>query len=116
MIAFAWLDGRAVLSINDATISLTQANATALAHDLTNGNEPACFGYPIPTDARTGDYVIGAVTRVANENTIMELARVAGHGHRTDRDPYEYSGAWSVSLTPADRDALVSLLLRGGAR
>ena len=116
MISFIWMDGRALLTVNGATISLSQANAAALARDLANGHKPACFGYPIPTDARTGDYVIDAVTRVANEDTIVEFARVAAHRHRTDRDPYEYSGSWAVTLTPADRDALVALLLRGGAR
>jgi exosome complex RNA-binding protein Csl4 len=117
MIALAWTDGRAVLTVGGATISLSQADATHLARDLANGHKPDCTGYPIPTDVYPGEYVITEVTRVANNTTIVKIARVKDHEHGTTPTLDEmYADAGSVTLTPAEVWGLVDQLKSGGAK
>lgn len=116
MIALGWVGGRAHLVVGGSTISLSQVDAATLAQDLTDGNKPACTGYPMPADATIGGYVITAITRVANESTIVEFGRVASHTPDHDLDPYEYSGSWRVTLAPAELGVLVDQLRNGGAQ
>jgi exosome complex RNA-binding protein Csl4 len=117
MIALAWQDGRALLAVGGAAISLSKADATHLAQDLANGHKPACTGYPIPTDVYVGEYVITEVTRVANDTTIVKVARVWGYEHGTTPTlEAMYADAGSVTLTPAEVWALVDQLKSGGAK
>ena len=114
MIAIAWKNGRALLSVGGTTISMNRHDATALALHLGNGQYPVCVGYPILTDAAIGDHVITEVTRVASGNTIMKIARVTDYVYNTALDLDEvYTDAGTVSLTPAERDALVDQLKNG---
>jgi exosome complex RNA-binding protein Csl4 len=108
-----WKDGCALISIGGATISLNHSDAAILARDLAYDQKRARTGYPVPATAKTGEYVIAVVARLATENPIVEIARVSSYNTRLGL--YEYSDTRTISLTPAERDTLVNQL-NGGAK